>query len=360
MDTPIGNVSVYRTMQWKKPLWLIRLINYEYWPFWILFFPAFFYWLYLGFKARSLAYFSAANPGIENGGVFGESKSDILKMIPDKYKPASVLVSESLQPADLISLFHKTGFQYPVICKPDKGEMGFKVKRVENESDLLIYLEETPVDFLIQEFITWSEEYGVLYYRLPNGKSGISSLVAKEFLSVTGDGVNTVEELMNYSDRARLQLDNFKREKPALLSIVPDNGLTLQLEPIGNHCRGTKFINANNSITPQMVAVFDTIAKNMDGFNYGRFDLKVKRIDDLYTGENIRIMEVNGCTSEPAHIYGEDMNLWKVYRDIFSNMKIVNQIAIANHKLGYPYVPIRKIVTETLQHFKMKRTSNGK
>jgi hypothetical protein len=359
MDTPIGTASVHSAMHWKKPLWLIRLINYEYWPFWILFLPAFFYWLYLGWKARSLAYFSAANPGIENGGVFGESKSEILKMIPEKYKPFSVVVSESLQPRELISLFEQSGFQYPVICKPDKGEMGFKVKKVENEAQLLSYLQDTPVDFLIQEFISWKEEYGVLYYRFPNGESGISSLVAKEFLSVTGDGVHTVEELMNFSDRARLQLEKFKKERTDLLMIVPAHGVTLQLEPIGNHCRGTKFINANKNINAQMVAVFDTIAKNMDGFNYGRFDLKVKRIDDLYTGENIRVMEVNGCTSEPAHIYGEDMNLWKVYRDIFFNMKIVNQIAIANHKLGHSYVPIRKIVSETVQHFKMKRTSNG-
>jgi hypothetical protein len=360
MDTQVGTIGAQQIVQWKKPLWLVRLINYEYWPFWILFFPAFFYWLYLGWKARSLAYFSAANPGIENGGVFGESKSAILNMIPVQYKPLSVLVPESIQPAELISLLNESGFQYPVICKPDKGEMGFKVKKVENETQLLLYLQEAPVDFLIQEFISWKEEYGVLYYRHPNGKSGISSLVAKEFLSVTGDGIHSVAELMSHSDRARLQLENFRREKPDLLNLVPAAGEVLQLEPIGNHCKGTKFINANHFINPRMVAVFDSIAKDMDGFNFGRFDLKAKDIDDLYTGINIRVMEVNGCTSEPAHIYGEDMNLLKVYRDIFFNMKIVNQIAIENHKLGYSYVSIHKIVAETVQHFKMKIKANGR
>jgi len=49
----------------------IKLKSWEYWPFGILQAPLFFYWLWLSLKARSLVFFSASNPGILMGGMFG-------------------------------------------------------------------------------------------------------------------------------------------------------------------------------------------------------------------------------------------------------------------------------------------------
>ena len=93
----------------------------------------------------------------------------------------------------------------------------------------------------------------------------------------------------------------------------------------------------------------------MDGFYYGRFDLKVKSIDDLYKGENIKILEVNGTTSEPAHIYGEGMTLWKSYNDIFFNMRIVNEIARENNSNGIKYMSLFEVISVARRHFKMKK-----
>lgn len=340
------------------PLFLVKFINYEYWPFWLLFFPAVFYWLYLGWRAGSWAYFSAANPGIERGGIFGESKSEILNKINDQYKPISVYISKTDDIERVSEKIHQQKIQYPFIAKPDKGEMGFRVEVIHDVTGLQRYTKETPVDFIIQEFIDFDLELGVLYYRFPEGRSGISSIVKKEFLSVTGDGTRTVEELMMLSDRARIQFKKFRNLQPDLLKTIPGNREKILLEPIGNHCRGTRFINACSMINPQLVAVFDDIAKNMDGFYFGRFDLKVKSLEDLYAGRNIKIMEVNGCTSEPGHIYSNDMHLIKVYHDIFHNMKLVNDIAIANHRNGIPYITLPDILKSTWQHFKMKR-ENG-
>jgi phosphomannomutase len=55
------------------------------------------------------------------------------------------------------------------------------------------------------------------------------------------------------------------------------------LEPIGNHCRGTKFVNANHLINNQLDEVFSKISEGFEGFYYGRFDMKVESIDDLAT-----------------------------------------------------------------------------
>ena len=58
---------------------LIRLKSWEYWPFGIVQFPAILYWVWLSLRARSFVFFSASNPGIPMGGMFGESKYELLK-----------------------------------------------------------------------------------------------------------------------------------------------------------------------------------------------------------------------------------------------------------------------------------------
>lgn len=339
----------------KIPLWLIRVMNYEYWPFQLLFFPCFFYWLILSIRARTLVYFTATNPAIELGGFFGESKMNILKNVGEQHKPQSILVDATISVNDVLQKITEKGISFPFICKPDKGEMGFMVRKINNSQELKEYLIFCPGEIMVQEFVDYNIELGILYYRYPGGKSGITSIVEKEFMSVVGDGQSTVEELMKQKDRSRFQIKRFRKEKSALLSVVPPSGQKLLLEPVGNHCKGTRFINGENLINEKLVSVFDEITSKMKGFYFGRFDLKVKSLEDLYTGENIKILEVNGTTSEPAHIYSEGMTLWKVYAAIFHNMKIVNDIAIENHRNGEKYIAITEVIKTISKHFKMKR-----
>lgn len=339
----------------QLPLWLVRVLKYEYWPFQLLFFPSVFYWLILSIRARTPVYFTATNPSIELGGFFGESKMNILNNVNDKYKPQTILVDATTSAPDIIQIITAKGISFPFICKPDKGEMGFMVKKINNSHELEEYLTFCPGEIVIQEFVDYAVELGILYYRFPDGKSGITSIVEKEFMSVEGDGQSTVEELMKQKDRSRFQIKRFRKEKAALLGVIPLSGQGVLLEPVGNHCKGTRFINGENLINEKLVAVFDEIVSTMNGFYFGRFDLKVKSLDDLYQGKNIKILEVNGTTSEPAHIYGEGMTLWKAYVAIFHNMKIVNDIAIANHRKGEKYMAITEVLKTVLQHFKMKR-----
>jgi hypothetical protein len=62
-------------------------------------------------------------------------------------------------------------------------------------------------------------------------------------------------------------------------------GTTQLLEPIGNHCRGTIFRDKGDLISDPLCEVFDTISKSIEGFYYGRFDLRVRSMEDLIKGE---------------------------------------------------------------------------
>ncbi len=346
---------VSTTTRLRMPLLLVRMFRYEFWPFWLLHIPAYFYWAVLAIRSRSMLYFTAANPGIEMGGFFGESKTAILENIPDGYLPASVYVGADQNFAEVLDAFQQKQMQYPVICKPDQGERGFLVRKIYNATELQQYHEQSGGRYIIQEFVAYETELGILYYRFPEGGSGISSVTTKVFLAVTGDGRATVRELMEQNVRARMRMTELLGRLGPKADTVLQNGERLLLEPIGNHCLGTMFCNGNKLITPELVAVFDRIAAQMDGFYFGRFDVRVASAEELRQGKNIRILEVNGTTSEPAHIYDPGMNLFKAWAAIFHNMHIVYRIAKQNRERGVAVTPSRVFLKTVRAHFRNKK-----
>ncbi|HWB62710.1 MAG TPA: hypothetical protein VG603_04295, partial [Chitinophagales bacterium] len=107
----------------------IRLLNWEYWPFYVVHAPVFAYYLWLSLKARSLFYYSASNPSIKTGGMFGESKWEIFELMPESILPKTVIARENYSVAEIESTLVKKGMDYPLIAKPDRGERGWKVNK---------------------------------------------------------------------------------------------------------------------------------------------------------------------------------------------------------------------------------------
>lgn len=320
----------------RKPLWWIKWTRFEYWPFMFLYFPTSLYWTYLILRSRSLTFFTLTNPPQEFGQFFGESKTHTLDRISDEYLPRTVPVRLGAPLQEARDAFRAAGLDYPLIIKPNWGERGVNVERVDSDAELDSYLRKTDRDSLIQEFIDYPIELGVFYHRFPDGsKSGITGVVVKEFMTVTGNGRSTVAELMEEEDRFRFQIKRLHRMKPELMRRVPAAGERLLLEPVGNHNRGTKFLDGRHHINDDLVRVFDRIAKPIEGFYYGRFDLKARSWEELYRGEGIRILELNGVYSEPAHIYDPGFRLLDAWGEIVKHMRLIYQIAEANRKRGY-------------------------
>lgn len=334
------------------PLWLAKILNYEYWPVWVMYFPAIVYGIWLSIRAKSITYYTAANPGIELGGLFGESKIEILRLIPEAYLPKTLYFTKNTLLTAIVTQLNDKEITFPIICKPDKGERGYRVEKVENLGELATYLESNYSDFIIQEFVDFSVELGILYYRKPSSPKGeISSVVIKEFLSVKGDGFSTIRDLLQNKIRSRIQLPTLETRWNTKLNQVLEKDEIWLAEPIGNHSRGTCFLNGNYLINKQLVEVFDTITENMEGYHFGRFDLKVKSINDLYEGKNIKIMELNGISSEPAHIYDPNLSVFSAWKAILENMKIIFEISIANNKRGIRYIPALEVLSKVRKHF---------
>ncbi len=320
----------------------IKLTNWEYWPFGIVQFPLFFYYFWLSIRARSLLFFTATNPGIAMGGMFGESKFAVLEKIDPRYKPTTLLVEHPAEADAVLLQIHSAGLKLPLIAKPDLGERGFMVERITSPEELDDYIHRIGVDFMVQELVALPLEYGVFYRKYPGAERGeVTSVVGKEMLAVCGDGMSTLRQLILAKDRAKIHWKTLSRTHASLLDHVLARGENMELVSIGNHCRGAKFINANALINEHMSQTFDLISNPIDGFYFGRFDLRCASEEDLYTG-NVRILELNGCGAEPAHIYDPDYKLIDALGVLFRHWRDIFEIAVENRRRGEKVLTLRE------------------
>lgn len=325
-----------------KSNFFIRLKSWEYWPFAVFQFPVVLYWLWLSAKARSPLFFAASNPGIPLGGMFGESKYDILLKIPAHLRPDMLLIKSPATPEQVLQQLEQNGLKFPLVFKPDVGERGFMVERIFSVEDIREYCEKIKSDFIVQELVDLPMECGVFYIRKPTEATGrITSFNLKEMLTVTGDGRHSLRELILGNERSKLQWERLKVKYHDKLGTVLPVGETWEINSIGNHCLGTKFLNGEQLITPELERTFDAISRPINGFYYGRFDLRCESLQALNEGR-IKILELNGCGAEPAHIYEPGFPLFKAWRTLFRHWDEMYTISVYNYGQGVKYPALKE------------------
>ncbi len=149
-----------------------------------------------------------------------------------------------------------------------------------------------------------------------------------------GEGKRTLEELILADDRAVCMSDFYLRKNADRIQDVPAAGERVQLVEIGTHCRGAIFLDGSDTITPALEEVIDRIARTFDGFFFGRFDIRVASRQDLMAGRNMKIVELNGVTSEATHIYDPKLSLFDAYRVLFQQWRIAFEIGDLNRVRG--------------------------
>lgn len=320
----------------------IKTFSWEYWPIWLVYFPVSFYYIYLALKARSFFFFSASNPSIETGGMFFESKWSIFKLIPKEYYPSTVLVNKEDDVAVISAKMKAAGIGFPVIAKPDRGERGWCVRKIASANELACYKKAMKVDFLIQAYVHYPLEFSIFYFRNPNSEKGsLTSVTLKKLLTVTGDGYSTIEELIKRNNRSFLQYYKLKQNKQIDFNRILEWGEQEVLVPYGNHVLGAMFVDYNHIIDEALIDTFDHISKQIDGFYFGRFDLRCTSIEDLKMGKNIAILELNGAGAEPSHIYDPCFSFFKAQKVIASHYLMMYQAAFINRQAGVPFMSFK-------------------
>ncbi|MDG1753351.1 MAG: alpha/beta fold hydrolase [Rhodothermales bacterium] len=317
-----------------------RISRWEFWPPFVFYPPVVAYVLFLAIKYRSLMIFTASNPGIPGGGFVGESKKDMLDLLPEAQGHVArfVVLNEDSDYEQAVSEFMTSNeLSFPIVLKPDVGDRGHGVLIADSLEQIATFMgERNPNDapVLLQEFIP-GEEFGVFYARRPSEERGsVISVTEKQLISVHGDGRHTLEELILDDERAVCMAPLFFKRHMAQLDTVIPAGEHFQLVHVGTHARGALFLDANHLITPELEAAFDTIAASSTGFYFGRFDIRTPSADTLKNGGSFHILELNGVTSEATHIYDPNTSLWTAYRTLFEQWDLAFAIGKENVARG--------------------------
>jgi hypothetical protein len=321
----------------------IRLLHWEYWSF-----TAVYGWIYpifalLCLRAGGRFFFTAANPTIKHGGFLMEPKQDIYPLIPEQYYPAFFFVPAGTSINYIKQQIDKHQFQFPLIAKPVIGMQGKAVKKVNSFDELVQYAAVCTVDFMVQQLSPYQHEVGVFYYRMPDAAAGtVTGIVAKEPMTVVGDGVSTLYQLILEEPRYILQIDALKQMfGKDILQVLPE-GESLILAPYGNHARGSKFVDWSHKADAVFIESIDAVCRQIKGFHYGRLDVMYNDWDDLRQGKNFHIIELNGAGSDPTHMYDPKHSLFYAWREITRHWFILYRISKQNHAKGHSYMSIKE------------------
>jgi len=324
--------TTHRGRRILRAKWL-RMIRWEFWPPWVFYPPLVVVIFFIALRRGKLLAFTAVNPAMPHGGIAGESKADILGHLLPSGAVAPFL-SLPTATADRIEMVRQWNPGFPLVVKPDVGERGRDVVIVHDEPSLVCEIEKRTCHTIIQKYVEGAE-FGVFYIRHPTEERGrIFSITIKIMTSVTGDGVRTLEELILDDDRAVLSHRHFRRLHEDRLGEIPAVGERVRLASLGSHCRGALFLNGSHLISPPLEAEIERIARNFDGFHFGRFDLRCPDEEALKRGEGIRLIELNGVTSEATHIYHPHTPLLSGYRTLISQWRHAYDIGMANAAAG--------------------------
>lgn len=320
---------------------------FEFMPSSFFYTPVVFFWLWLGIKYRNFSLPLIANPAISLSGIVGESKDSILSLAGEKAAswilPYIMWQKENTpiksQVTDILAKLQEANLNFPIVAKPDVGCRGAGVRLLKNEKQLESYVDLFPLNaqFLLQKKALYEAEAGVFYVRYPNQTQGeIISLTLKYTPYVIGDGKHTLAQLIDNDPRAGKLSHLYRSRHQDLLDKVIDKGFIFHLVFSGSHCQGAIFKDGNQYITKALTARLDEIFNDLPRFHYGRIDLKFKNIESLMNGQDFVLLEINGASSEAAHIWDSNGTIKEAFSTLLKQYRILFEIGAMNRDAGIP------------------------
>jgi membrane protein DedA with SNARE-associated domain len=304
-------------------------------------------WLARGLRHGSLTLPALANPLMEAGGLWGESKSACMSGVdPAFLAPFVVIDNTPGVVAHALTATAERGLQFPVVVKPDVGWQGLGVRLIGTAPELEAYCGDFPkaARIIIQEYVPYDGEAGILYARMPGRPRGdVLSVTLRYFPFVIGDGVSSLRELIAADTRCRFKRQNYDALSAQTLAEVPQRGAIVRLAVVGSLRVGGIYRNGDRHVTPALRDAVERIADGLPEFHYGRFDVRFRSIADLERGD-FKVIEVNGAGAEAINIWDPAMPLREAYDELFRHQKLLFEIGALNRKRGFAPLPLTTVL----------------
>lgn len=344
-----------------------RIVSaFEFWPDWMMYTPVVVQWILLGLRYGDVSLPSAANPNITTGGLCGESKTAIFDLarggaraLIAPYTSIVVTGDPVIDAAAARGAIGEAKLSFPIVAKPDIGCNGGGVRLVDAPEALPDQLRGYPPHsrLVLQELVPWDGEAGIFYVRHPDEPRGrVTSLTLKSAPFVVGDGRSSLRELVLADPRAGRMPHLYLPRLHARLNEVPPQGEAVRLVFSGNHCRGSRFHDGRDEITPALVDAVDRFARELDGFHFGRIDLRYESLAALRRGTGLRVIEVNGVGSEATHIWDPDTSLREAYVAQFRHTAEAFRIGHAMRRRGARSCGLREMLRAWRQQRRLMRS----
>lgn len=351
----IGGMGLVRA---KLAAWFARLLRSEFWPTWVIYLPLLPYIFYLALRHGGMRTCTLANPGIHLGGLIGESKWEILRLLSPE-SIVSTAIIDPAPPADRVAMIEgivrDRGWSWPVILKPDMGERGRGVSLAGSVDEVRRYVQQHRAAVLAQAYHEGPHEAGVFYVRMPDESTGrIFSITDKRFPSIAGDGRSSIRTLIWRDRRYRLQARILLGQLADDPDRVPVEGERIELGFMGNHCRGSMFLDGSDLITPQLTAAIDAIAVRTPGFYFGRFDVRYSSREAFKAGREFRIVELNGLLSESTNIYDPGMGFLRGQAILREQWRWAFRIGRVVRRRGVLPAPLSEAVAAWRRHARQR------
>ncbi len=326
----------------RRELWARwqRWTRWEFWPPAMIYGPVLVRILGFAWRHRSLRVVTAVNPGIAAGGLMGESKLAILDALGGEGE--HVPPYQRIPPGDARSqrevaeaFLSRADVGLPIVIKPDSGERGQGVVVVRRLEQLDEVLRGSGTAWIAQRYVE-GLEFGIFYLREPGESAGrIFSMNSKERLCLRGDGIHDLEHLVLHDPRASILAKIHLRANVDRLGSIPAEGEEVEIVEIGAHARGTVFRDARDLVTPELTRAIDRLSRRFSGFHFGRYDVRVPDVEALREGRDFQVLELNGLTSEAAHIYEPGFSLREARRTLTEQWRLAFEIGAANAAEGH-------------------------
>lgn len=298
-------------------------------------------------KGLSPFHIILTNPQFPLGGLSAASKVKVLDHFKscEQFLP-QVLIAKDMSVEDRKSkaLAFIENASLPVIAKPDRGVVGIGVRKISSLEELDEMVEIMPCDYMLQKFCDYPLEYGIFFCKYPGSEKGrVVSLTQKLIPTIIGDGQKTVRDLVDLNPHIKFNKNNLLTHAKNL-DYVPKAGENYQILDQASHTYGCVFKDNYYEISPEMDAWMNEMCSKASEFYFGRFDMKMKDKDSLKIGDGTKICELNGCWSEPTHIYDDDHTIAYAAKEMFRSYKRAYKIAKLNQKRLNIKIPYREII----------------
>ncbi len=321
-------------------------------------------WLALALRHGSLTLPSAANPSLDAGGLWGESKSqglDLFGATGQRFLPgfATVDCDDARDRAeDAARAMRAAELRFPVVAKPDRGYQGWGVRLLASQPELAEYMARQPhgARVLLQALIDMPGEAGIFYIRDPDQERGrIVSMAFVHPPHVIGDGTHSVAELVAADPILAANAAIYQERNPEAWNSIPEPDAFHMLTNARSARLGAVYRDALDQVTPELDAVIDRISREIPDFHFGRFDIRFRSLSELREGRAFCIVELNGAGAEMLHIWAGNGTLGNAWATLWRQYRRLFRIGAQMRRQGHQPVGLRGMIRLQRQQERLRR-----